>query len=243
MRTVEKNTLRNSIIPFIGCIFKLTTLCVITSFLLGCGTLGSLSLAKNIENRRDMFEKFNYYYPENRESHYIPYVYSGSKRDLLDLTVFSPSGEDALVMLPFLPFYYLFYVIDLPLSFVLDTAILPYTIYQQNNQGYIVDPPYFEIAQHQDNLKELIEYYEKGFEVLPKYYGLDYEGKIPARIIEYYIDLGRLYKKFGDCNKSKEYYSKGIELFSKYYSDNPSFHPQLLINAQRDFRQFRCVSK
>ena len=74
----------------------------------GCATAISLSIA---EEQTKFGSDCN-----------VPRVYSGSDVDICGLTAENLG---------------LFALIDLPLSFVVDTILLPYTIYSQQKYGYI----------------------------------------------------------------------------------------------------------
>jgi uncharacterized protein YceK len=102
----------------------LPTLCLL---LAGCGTLVT-----------QFDEKDRYTFPGSRQRN-IPQVYSGTAADLVFakdvmFETTGATGEEQGAECCFSPFYL---VVDLPLSFVADTILLPYTIWKQIFQGSI----------------------------------------------------------------------------------------------------------
>lgn len=171
----------------------------------GCGTIQSLRL-KDSDYQYVNFRCC----PEPTISHNVPYIYSGMKYSLLVLTDdVECAGKicGPVVMHPYfdyLQFNFFAGATDVILSTAVDSVILPYTIYGQFTYGYIVDPPYFRLgeeAKKRGEVDQAIEYYEKGLNVLPKYF----KGRIPNKewIQEkQYLHLGELYKQKEDFEKA-----------------------------------------
>ena len=102
----------------------LPTLCLM---LAGCGTLVT-----------QVDEKDRYTFPGARQRT-IPQIYSGTAanlvyaRDIIFETT-GTQGEEQAAECCFSPFYF---IVDIPLSLVADTLLLPYTIPKQITHGYI----------------------------------------------------------------------------------------------------------
>ena len=100
---------------------------------LSCGTIITQKIAHN-EDRAKNFDMCG---------SSLPNAYSGTRFDLG--VIFSPftceasGGESALLGTVLYPFIAACFIVDLPLSFVSDTLILPYTGYRQAVYGNIVD--------------------------------------------------------------------------------------------------------
>lgn len=93
------------------------TLSVCAWLLSGCGTAASV-LQMDADVARDMRKQKTY-------CQSIPRIYSGLA---FDFCVLNAPPDPAGVLLPFV-------LLDLPLSGVLDTVVLPYTIYRQASDG------------------------------------------------------------------------------------------------------------
>lgn len=207
-----------------------------TAFVLSCGTIRSLKLADpdNIKGpisaRELAFRDLHNECEKPSEFLKIPYVYSGTKTDLLFLARPYHCGWDTgevsvinnaifILMTPFI-------IIDVPLSFIADTVMLPITIPKQYKEGNIIDPPYFKIGDvyqgHDD--EKAIEYYKKGLKILPKYYG----NRSYYEIYPYLSDIDDIfywsanyYDKRGEYDKAIFYYERLLELDLRY-SQGPS---------------------
>lgn len=93
------------------------TLSTCAWFLSGCGTAASV-LQMDADVARDMRKQKTY-------CQSIPRIYSGLA---FDFCVLNAPPDPTGVLLPFV-------LLDLPLSGVLDTVVLPYTIYRQASDG------------------------------------------------------------------------------------------------------------
>jgi tetratricopeptide (TPR) repeat protein len=210
----------------------LTLLIFIDLFVFGIGTLSSLRLA-NPENKegpisaRELAFRFSNYDCKNpSEFIKLPYIYSGIKRDILYLTLPFNCGGDtgelsginnlfSLIVSPVI-------LVDIPLSFIADTVMLPYTIPKQKKEGNILDPPYFKMGnlQREEGKKESAkEYYEKGFNILHKYYGT-----MPYYEIYHYLPefdeillmFAQDHEQKGEYDKALFYYENIIEIATRY---------------------------
>ncbi|MCO7625609.1 YceK/YidQ family lipoprotein [Pseudomonas fluorescens] len=93
------------------------TLSTCAWFLSGCGTTASV-LQMDADVARDMRKQKTY-------CQSIPRIYSGLA---FDFCVLHAPPDPSGVLVPFV-------LLDLPLSGVLDTVVLPYTIYRQASDG------------------------------------------------------------------------------------------------------------
>ena len=153
----------------------------------------------------------------------IPYIYSGvmtNVRYIRWANVCGISGELSTIDNMFHTVTIPFRLINLAVSFVSDTVMLPFTITMQIMEGNIIDPPYFAIAriyvQKVDRMDDdkAIEYFEKGINVLPKYFGENNYGEADLYLSDLegaFYKLGQLYDKKGNQKKAlyyKEHYNK-----------------------------------
>jgi len=181
--------------------------------LAACGTFQTLTLSE--EGRKRTFAEFHYECDNASDFLSFPYMYSGTKKDLI--FILYPyycgwaSDFDGCVsnacFISILPVI----ILDLPLSFLTDTLALPFTTYMQYKHGNMVDPPYFDIGDiHRKRGREdaAIEYYEKGLKILPKYYG----DKYPDYIDDYFSKLADYYDRKGDYENAVFYYEMLLEV-------------------------------
>lgn len=208
---------------------------ILPIFLHGCGTVSTLQLAdaSNPYNRigphgaRELKFRFPNYECENpSEFIKLPYIYSGTMRNILFLSQpFNCGGSHgelgvihnaiSILISPLI-------IVDIPLSLVADTLLLPFTISHQIKEGNIVDPPYFRmgnLARRKGNDDQAREYYEKGFKVLPKYYGnkpyFEMYSYLPDfdEITEYFANY---HEQRGEYDKAIFYYEQLVEIAIRY---------------------------
>lgn len=151
--------------------------------------------------------------------HSIPQVYSGTKYDILFLMGKSgclwPTGEELLVNIPLIMVYYPLYVIDLPLSLVCDTVLLPYTAYKQIRYGDLVDPPYIRMGERYEKEKDYekaIATYQRFLKVLPKYNTHD---RYSYDDINIYSHIAWLYGENGNYKDAISYYEQALDFTVK----------------------------
>jgi len=207
-------------------------LIILDILVLGLGTKSSLNLADpnskegDFSSRELTFRFSNYECNNPSEFVNLPYVYSGTKRDILYLTrPFNCGGatgelsdlNDAftILMAPLV-------LVDIPLSFVADTVMLPKTIPKQRKEGNIIDPPYFRmgnIQREKGNNDKAREYYEKGFKILPKYYGtMSYYEIYPYLpdfddILEF---IAKYHEQRSEYDKTIFYFEQLVEMAVRY---------------------------
>ncbi len=107
-----------------------------------------------------------------------------------------------------------FTILDLLLSFAVDTTFLPFMVFLQLIDGYIVDPPYFKIGRylaHCNDLTGAIKHYQKGLEVLPKYYDYKDGDPLPYPFEDVLSSIESLYEKKGDYLSAITYSSRHNE--------------------------------
>jgi tetratricopeptide (TPR) repeat protein len=197
-----------------------------------CGTITSWNLSSpdNKEGpiaARELYFRFQNYDCDNpSESLQIPYVYSGVKKDYLQIMKPRYCGWSHGEVGPLNDLIYIItipiYVVDLPLSFVADTVMLPWAIPRQRKEGNLIDPPYFKLGNMQRQLRNMDkakEYYDKGFNVLPKYYGA-----LPYHEIYHYLpdfeDILLIYAtdydQKSEYDKAVLYYENLVEIAVRY---------------------------
>lgn len=217
----------------------------------GCSTISTLKLEDYsgsrdgaVSARTSQFGKLHNEYACKDPSTFvsIPYVYSGAKKAILNLT--QPlhcglsTGEMSLINNFMYLLFYPVMLVDLPLSFVADTVALPYTIPKQYKEGDIIDPPYMRIAdkyaRRNDNYRYvhspltpydedmIADYYEKGMKTLHKYFGdmsyadMDTHLGVGGELDHAVLWLAQYYQKKGDFDKSRYYSAKHLEIDGKY---------------------------
>lgn len=215
------------------CLIVLAILVLLDLFVFGIGTVSSLRIAKSekdeeipISVRELMFRLSNYECKNPSEFTNLPYIYSGTKRDILYLTrpfnCGGSTGEYGAINNAISVLIAPLILVDIPLSFIADTVMLPKTIPMQKKEGNIIDPPYFRMGNLQlenGNKEKAKEYYDEGFKVLPKYYGVMpyYEISIYLPkfddILEWYANY---YEQRGAYDKAIFYYENLIEIAIRY---------------------------
>ncbi len=205
--------------------FYIKMLFVSTLFIVSlaaCGTFKTLTLSE--EERERTFYFFNVDCDAPSEFLSFPYMYSGTKKDLIYILYPHYCGwahgevghVNNACFISVIPIV----ILDLPLSLAADTLVLPFTAYMQYKHGNMVDPPYFKMGDnHGGDSDTSIEYYENGLKILPKYYGDEY----PYYIKDYFRKLADYYDKKGEYQKSVLYYEKLLEVILPSRHIHPSY--------------------
>ena len=112
---------------------------LISQTLSGCGTISSQhDSIRSVEAK----ENPDIYFRDDPCCIPTPNIYSGVVTDYQTLTfpfTCPCTGESGLAAIVFWPVIGTLSLIDMPMSFVADTAILPYTIYRQVEYGNITE--------------------------------------------------------------------------------------------------------
>lgn len=232
-------------------IITLALIIILVTCISGCTSIATLSLA-NPNNKGDSpisarelaFRSLHNECYAPSEFVRVPYVYSGTKKAIINLTQPFNCGLDRGELSTVNNFIYWlvypFMLVDLPLSIVFDTVALPYTAHRQINEGNLIDPPYIKIAdmytRRNDNYRSnhsplalyddntITEYYEKGINSLHKYYGkMSYKEIYPyiRALDSAFLWLATYYEKKGDLDRSIYYYENLVEIDVKY-NNGPS---------------------
>ncbi len=200
---------------------------LLSGFISSCGTVTSLQLA-NPDNKKGPISArelafHNPHYECEKPSEFlkIPHVYSGTKSDIRFIAwpyyCGWAGGEVGLINNAMFILMTPFTLIDVPLSFIADTLVLPITIPKQYKEGHLIDPPYFKIGDtyRSHDEEKAIEYYEKGLSILPKYYGnRAYYEIYPylSEINDVFSCLANYYFKRKEYDKSIFYYETSLEI-------------------------------
>lgn len=213
---------------------RLLPFCLIVAMMVsGCGTLSTVSLVSTSDKdeqgrlriRREKFWFNRCDEPSSFQS--IPHAYSGTKKDIVCLLhpcyCREDVGDAEILLWPRHIFAYPLYLVDLPFSLVADTLLLPFTAYQQHEHGDLIDPSYFKIGMEAKDNDRRAEYYERGMQVLPKYYPGE---KLSEIYGGYYFDssveyLAEYYNDKKDYEKAFYYYQIVLKMDARKRIDRP----------------------